>query len=79
MSPSSIGSLENLSLTELVGLVRGLIGEVERLREDNERLEAALAAAKLESQQLKDDPASEGLAAATADQAVGHGEGDGSP
>ena len=55
MSPSSIGSLENLSLTELVGLVRGLIGEVERLREDNERLEAALAAAKLESQQLKDE------------------------
>jgi hypothetical protein len=55
MSPGSIDSLENLSLTELVGLVRGLVGEVERLREENEKLEAALAAAKLENQQLKDE------------------------
>ena len=55
MSPGSIDSLENLSLTELVGLVRGLIGEVERLRAENEKLETALAAAKLENQQLKDE------------------------
>jgi len=55
MSPSSIDSLENLSLTELVGVVRGLMGEVERLRKENERLTAALAAAKRENQQLKDE------------------------
>ena len=55
MSPSSIDSLENLSLAELGGLVGGLIGEVERLREENEKLEAGLAAAKLENQQLKDE------------------------
>jgi hypothetical protein len=55
MTPGTIDSLENMSLTELVGLVRGLVGEVERLREKNEKLEAALAAAKLENQQLKDE------------------------
>jgi Transposase IS66 family len=55
MSPGSIDSLENLSLTELVGVVRGLMGEVERLREESEKLKAALAAAKLENQQLKDE------------------------
>jgi hypothetical protein len=55
MTPGSIDSLENLSLTELVGLVRGLVGEVERLREENEKLEAGLVAAKLENQQLKDE------------------------
>jgi hypothetical protein len=55
MSPGSIDSLENMSLTELVGLVRGLIGEVERLRAENEKLKAALAAAKCENQQLKDE------------------------
>jgi hypothetical protein len=48
-------SLESLSPTELIGLVRRLIGEVERLREENERLTAALAAARLENQQLKDE------------------------
>jgi len=55
MSPSSIDSLENLSLTELVGVVRGLMGEVERLRQENEKLMAALAAAKLENLKLKDE------------------------
>jgi len=55
MSPSSIDSLENLSLTELVGVVRGLIGEVERLRKENEKLKAALASAKRENQELKDE------------------------
>lgn len=55
MSPSSIDSLETKSLTELVGLVRGLIGEVEWLRQENEKLNAALAAAKRETQQLKDE------------------------
>ena len=55
MSPSPIDSLENLSLTELVGVVRGLMGEVERLRKENEKLKAALAAAKRENQELKDE------------------------
>jgi hypothetical protein len=36
-------------------LVRRLIGDVERLRAQNEKLTAALAAAKLENQQLKDE------------------------
>jgi hypothetical protein len=48
-------SLETLSPTELIGLVRGLIGEVERLRKQNEKLTAALAAAKRENQELKDE------------------------
>ena len=55
MSPGSNDSLEGLGATELVGLVRRLIGEVERLREENEKLNAALAAARLENQQLKDE------------------------
>ena len=48
-------SLESLSPTELIGVVRGLMGEVERLREGNEKLIAALAAAKRENQELKDE------------------------
>jgi Transposase IS66 family len=48
-------SFEGSSPTELVGLVRQLIGEVERLRRENEKLSAALAAAKRENQQLKDE------------------------
>jgi hypothetical protein len=55
MSPGSVDLLEGLSPTALVGLVRRLIGEVERLRAASEKLEAALVAAKLENQQLKDE------------------------
>ena len=55
MCPGAIDSLENMSLTELVGLVGGLIGEVERLREENGKLKAGLATAKCENQQLKDE------------------------
>ena len=55
MSSNAIDSLENLSLAELVGVVRGLMGEVERLRKENEKLTAALAAARLENQRLKDE------------------------
>jgi len=44
-----------MSLTELVGLVRGVIGEVERFRAENEKLKAALAAANRENQHLKDE------------------------
>jgi hypothetical protein len=55
MTPGSVDSLETLSAPELIGLVRGLIGEVERLRKDNEKLIAGLAAVKRESQDLKDE------------------------
>jgi Transposase IS66 family len=55
MTPGSTDSLESLGPTELVGLVRGLIGEVERLRKDNEKRIAELAALKRENQQLKDE------------------------
>ena len=44
-----------MSPTELVGLVRGLMGEVGRLRKDNEKLIAALASAKRENKELKDE------------------------
>ena len=55
MSPGSNDLLEDTSPTELVGLVRRLIGEVDRRGEESEKLKAALAAAKLEIQSLKDE------------------------
>jgi hypothetical protein len=55
MSSGSNDSLEGLSPTELVGLVRQLIGEVERLRGENQKLNATVAALRLENQQLKDE------------------------
>ena len=44
-----------LTPAELIGLVRRLIGEVTRLREENEKLSAALAAQRVENQILKDE------------------------
>ena len=41
--------------TELVGLVRRLLCEVERLRAENEKLSAALAGFRVENQTLKDE------------------------
>ena len=41
--------------TELVGLVRRLLGEVERFRAENEKLSAALAGQRVENQALKDE------------------------
>jgi hypothetical protein len=55
MTPGASDSLEGLGAAELVGLVRRLIGEVERLREENEKLTAALATARRENQHLKDE------------------------
>jgi len=55
MAPGTVDSLETLSPPELFGLVRRLIDEVGRLRQENEKLTAGLAAAKLENQQLKDE------------------------
>jgi hypothetical protein len=40
---------------ELIGLVRGLIGEVGRLRAESEKLSAALAGQRVENQALKDE------------------------
>jgi hypothetical protein len=55
MTSGTVDSLEGLSATELVGLVRGLIGEVERLRQENEKLGATVSGLRLENQQLKDE------------------------
>ncbi len=48
-------SLELLSQTDLVGVVRDLIQEVTRLRSENEKLGAALAKLKVEHQAVKDE------------------------
>ena len=55
MSSHLNDSLERLGSAELVGLVRRLIGEVERLRAENGKLNATVAALRLENQQLKDE------------------------
>ena len=55
MTPGSNDSLERLTPAELIGLVRRLIGEVARLREENEKLSAALARLRVENQTLKDE------------------------
>jgi hypothetical protein len=55
MASGPTDSLETLSPPELIGLVRRLIGEVERLGKANEKLAAALASAKRENQELKDE------------------------
>ncbi|HXZ18240.1 MAG TPA: hypothetical protein VEH77_20150 [Roseiarcus sp.] len=46
MASGPTDSLEILSPPELIGLVGRLVGEVERLGKANEKLTAALAAAK---------------------------------
>jgi hypothetical protein len=55
MSPGSIDSLEHMTAAELVGLVRRLLGEVERLRAENEKLSQAVAGLRVENQTLKDE------------------------
>jgi len=55
MSPGSIDSLERMTPTELIGLVRRLLGEAERLRAENEKLSAAIAGQRAENQTLKDE------------------------
>ena len=46
-------SLERLSHTDLIGVVRELIGEVGRLRTENEKLSGALTKLKVEHQAVK--------------------------
>src|SRR5262249_31905756 len=48
-------SLERLTQADLIGVVRELIGEVERLRAVNEKLSGALARLKVEHQAVKDE------------------------
>ena len=48
-------SLERLSHTDLIGVVRELIGEVGRLRTENEKLSGALTKLKVEHQAVKDE------------------------
>jgi hypothetical protein len=48
-------SLERLTPTDLIGVVRELIGEVGRLRAENEKLGAALTKLKAEHQAVKDE------------------------
>jgi hypothetical protein len=48
-------SLERLSHTDLIGVVRELIGEVGRLRAENEKLSGALTQLKAEQQAVKDE------------------------
>jgi hypothetical protein len=55
MSPGSIDSLEGMTPAEPIGLVRQLLGEVARLRGENEKLSQALAAQRLENRALKDE------------------------
>jgi Transposase IS66 family len=55
MSPGSIDSLERMTPAELVGLVRRLLGEVERLRAENEKVSQAVAGLRVENQTLKDE------------------------
>ena len=51
MSRGSIDLLEKcMTQAELVGLVRKLLGEVERLRAENEKVSAALAGLRVENQ-----------------------------
>jgi Transposase IS66 family len=48
-------SLEQLTHTDLIGVVRDLIGEVGRLRAENEKLGGALRKLKVEHQAVKDE------------------------
>src|SRR5437667_9891160 len=48
-------SLERLTQAELIGVVRELIGEVGRLRTENEKLSGALTKLKVEHQAVKDE------------------------
>src|ERR1019366_7013944 len=48
-------SLERLTHADLIGVVRDLIGEVTRMRAENEKLGGALAKLRVEHQAVKDE------------------------
>jgi hypothetical protein len=55
MTTPDSDSLERLTHAELIGVVRELIGEVTRLRAENEKLSGSLARLKLDHQAVKDE------------------------
>jgi hypothetical protein len=55
MSPDRTDSLERLSHLDLIRVVRDLVGEVTRLRAENETLTSALAKLRAEHQTVKDE------------------------
>src|SRR5271154_4779212 len=55
MSPGASDSLERMTPTELGGLVRRLLGKVERWRAENEKVGAAWVGLRVENQTLKDE------------------------
>ncbi|WP_036286090.1 hypothetical protein [Methylosinus sp. PW1] len=55
MTAAPPDSLERLTQAELIGVVRDLIGEVTRLRAENEKLGGALAQLRIEHQATKDE------------------------
>jgi hypothetical protein len=55
MSPGASDSLEGKTPSELIALVRQLVGEVTRLRGENEKLSQAVARLRLDNQALKDE------------------------
>jgi Transposase IS66 family len=55
MTPPDRDSLERLTPSELIRVVRDLIGEVTRLRSENEKLGGALARLKVDHQAVKDE------------------------
>lgn len=55
MAPPNSDSLERMTTPELIGVVRELIGEVTRLRAENEKLNGSLAKLKVEHQAVKDE------------------------
>src|SRR5271166_381196 len=56
MSPGASDSLEGKTPSELIDLVRQLVGELTRLRGENEKLSHAVARLRLDNQALKDEP-----------------------
>src|SRR5260370_41458934 len=55
MTTGMLGSLERLAQAGLIGVVRELIGEVGRLRAENEKLSGALTKLKTEHQAIRDE------------------------
>jgi len=55
MSTPPFDSLERLTHADLIGVVRDLIGEVTRLRAENEKLGVALGKLRVEHQAVKDE------------------------
>src|ERR1700759_2643415 len=55
MPRHALDSLERLTPAELIGVVRDLIGEVTRLRSENEKIGASFAKLKVEHQAVKDE------------------------